>query len=383
MDFASVKEAAILLTVNQPFVPPPLLWASVGEGKSSFAEALAHAMGYYYYQLPASQIDPSLVLGIPVADVEEKVTRFFPPEFYASRNLLLLLDEINTAPESVVASVMETVRTRRLGGRVFENLKIILAANPYEQAAGGYILPAPLRNRVVHLQWDFPLDDFFTVTALPSHKRMKESFVEIKVVRPEQIEEVWATVCGWVDGFLTKFPQHYKVKKRIEEERNAFPSPRAWDNVKAILAVFTSVGASDGALYAAVAGCVGEGIAHEFFTYINALDAPSPQDVLNNPQLIDGLRHDILVALLSAIPSLVATNSKLLERAFDVALHFESTGRKDYAYLLARRLLKVCETYKYPTPLRKLSQFKDTAFLKQVKALEEKLKRQNEVNYRG
>lgn len=375
-DFRAVKEAVVLLVANQPYTPVPLLWSSTGEGKSSFAEALASALDLSFYQLTASQIDPALVLGIPTPDAEERVTRFFPPEFYAIPRLLLLIDEINTAPESVIAATMETIRTRRLGGRVFEELKIITAANPYEEAAGGFIIPKPLRNRLVHIQWDLPFDEFAAVTALPPHRRKETLHIKVKVASPEAIEAEWGIACGLVDGFLSRFPHHFKTRCIIPDDVNAFPSPRAWDNVKSIIAVFRAVEASELALFVAVAGCVGEGIAAEFFKYIANLDMPAPEEVIEKPELLENLRQDVVLVMLSAIPACVARNPKLAAGALDVARYFERTNKKDYAYLLARRVLQVCITFKYHIPLTKLAQFEDTTFLKQIQELEDALKKQ-------
>lgn len=381
--FSAVKEAVTILVVNQPITPVPLLWSRTGEGKSSFAEALARKLNYNFYQITASQIDPSLVLGIPVPDGDARVTRFFAPEFYATPRLLLLLDEINTAPESVVAATMETIRTRRLGGRVFEDLKIIAAANPYDEAAGGFVLPRPLRNRLVHFNWDLPLDEFAVVTAVPPHRRAQQTQqddVEIKIARAEDVELWWAAACGWVDGFLTRFPHLYKEQRAVPDDVNAFPSPRAWDNVKAILAVFKAVSASDIATYLAIAGCVGDGVAHEFVTYLRALDMPSVEDVLANPSLLTRLRADVLLAVISAIPAVVARRAEAVDSAFDVALQLENMGRKDYAYLLARRLVAVCTNQKIPIPMRKLLQFKDAKFLESVRALSEVLSDEKKPN---
>lgn len=376
VDFAAVKEAVALLVANQPYTPVPLLWSITGEGKSSYAEALARALDFSFYQLTASQIDPALVLGIPIPDLEERITRFFPPEFYATQRLLLLIDEINTAPESVIAATMETIRTRRLGGRVFEELKIITAANPYDEAAGGFIIPKPLRNRLVHIWWDLPFDEFAIVTALPPHRRKTSAPIQVKIAQPDEIEKHWDIACGMVDGFLGRFPHHFKATGKIPDDVNAFPSPRAWDNVKSIIAVFRAVEASSLALYIAIAGCVGEGIATEFFKYMVDKDMPAPEDVITNPMLLDALRQDVVLVLLSAIPASVARNPKLIGGALDVALHFERTGKKDYAYLLARRVLMVCVNYKLQIPLQKLAQFEDVSFLRGIQQLESALKKQ-------
>lgn len=375
-DFRAVKEATTVLVANQPHTPPPLLWSSVGEGKSSFAETLARSLGYDFYQLPASQIDPTLILGLPAVNIEKRITEFYPPEFYASERLLLLLDEVNTAPESVIAATMETIRTRRLGGRVFHSLKIILSANPYEEAAGGYILPIPLRNRVIHINWNLPYDDFAIITSTPPFKRLEHLpySVGLVVASPEEIEREWVGASALVDAFLQRFPHHFKTMKKPSERENAFPTPRAWDNVKMIIAVFRAVNASSESMYVAIAGAVGEGIAYEFMNFVNQSDMPTVEEMLSAPQLLLGLRQDMVFAALHSLVAYAAQKPQDIGSVFDVALFLEKENRADFAYYLVRKIIQVCETYAYPIPLGKIKELKNVQFLETIKRVKEVMK---------
>lgn len=359
MGYEAAKEAALILIANQPVTPPPLLWGRIGEGKSSFCEAVAQALGYNYYQLCASHIDPASIAGIPVPDMAELITRFLPPEFVAQNRLLLFLDEINTAPESVVAAVMELVRTKRLGGRVYSDLKVVLAANPTEEAAGGYILPKPLCNRVVHLNFELPLAEFARITALPPHRRNEHAVIsqQVRIATPEELEAQWEYATAVVDGFLGKFPQHFR-KQKVAEDEVAFPTPRAWDNVKIVIAVFKAVNATNAALEEAVAGIIGVGVAVEFFRYLSAFDMPDVEEILSKPDVFLTLRADIVAALLSAIPARLAVNPNIVEKAFEFCLALERLRRIDYAYLLAMRLIEVCNKLQITPPLRVIAQFK-------------------------
>lgn len=369
MAHKDVVEAATLLITNQPITPPPLLWGAIGVGKSSFVESVAAALGYRYYQLCASHIDPAAVAGVPVPDMEVYITRFLPPEFLAQEKLLLFLDEINTAPETVVAAVMEVIRTRRLGGRVFGDLKIALAANPTEEAAGGFLLPKPLVNRLVHLDFQLPMEEFFRITSLPPHKRNEHRTIEViaKIAPLQDIEREWVVAVAGVDGFLSKFPQHYSVQKPKAGDI-AFPTPRSWDNAKIIIAVFRAVGASEGALHTALAGTVGRGVAAEFLHYISNFDMPDIPTVLKDVNLYLSLRADIRVALLSAIPSAVANDNSLVRPALQFAAKLEDAKRYDYAYLLAMRIVSVCAKHQYPIPLDIIVKFKHET-MEEVKRL--------------
>jgi hypothetical protein len=136
---------------------PVLLWGAPGTGKTSAIRAMAEAMGLPCETVIASIREPSDFAGLPV--VTGDVVRFAPP-LWATRLAeagtgVLFLDELSTAPPAVQAALLRVVLERTVGDLTLpDDVAVVAAANPPEQAADGWDLSAPLANRLCHLSWE-------------------------------------------------------------------------------------------------------------------------------------------------------------------------------------------------------------------------------------
>src|SRR6202046_5077042 len=136
---------------------PVLLWGAPGTGKTSAIRAMAQAMGLPCETVIASIREPSDFAGLPIVVGGDVV---FAPPAWARRLAeagrgLLFLDELSTAPPAVQAALLRVVLERAVGDLTLpEEIAVVAAANPPEQAADGWDLSAPLANRLCHLSWD-------------------------------------------------------------------------------------------------------------------------------------------------------------------------------------------------------------------------------------
>ena len=135
---------------------PALLWGAPGTGKSSVVRAVAQGLGWPCQVVIASIREPSDFAGLPV--VSGSGVRFAPPtwatDLAAAGHGVLFLDEISTAPPAVQAALLRVVLERTVGDlRLPDDVVVVAAANPPEQAADGWDLSAPLANRFCHLDW--------------------------------------------------------------------------------------------------------------------------------------------------------------------------------------------------------------------------------------
>ena len=135
---------------------PVLLWGAPGTGKTSAIRAMAGAMDLPCETVIASIREPSDFAGLPIVVGGE--VRFAPPAW--ARRLaeagrgLLFLDELSTAPPAVQAALLRVVLERAVGDLTLpDEVAVVAAANPPEQAADGWDLSAPLANRLCHLAW--------------------------------------------------------------------------------------------------------------------------------------------------------------------------------------------------------------------------------------
>ena len=77
-----------------------MIWGSPGIGKSSIVAAVAKNAGIGLVDLRLSQLAPTDLRGLPVAD--KGVSKWFPPEFLPTQGKgILFLDEINMAPPAM------------------------------------------------------------------------------------------------------------------------------------------------------------------------------------------------------------------------------------------------------------------------------------------
>ncbi|MFF4624534.1 VWA-like domain-containing protein [Nonomuraea jabiensis] len=150
---SAVREAvAVAVAANLPVI----LWGAPGTGKTSSVLALGARLGLPVEVVVGSIREPSDFSGLPV--LRDGGTWFAPPR-WAERlaeagHGLLFLDELTTAPPAVQAAMLRVVLERTVGDLTLpDEVRIVAAANPPDQAADGWDLSAPLANRLIHLHW--------------------------------------------------------------------------------------------------------------------------------------------------------------------------------------------------------------------------------------
>jgi hypothetical protein len=295
------------LTVAVAARVPVLLWGAPGTGKTSAIRAMAAAMGLPCETVIASIREPSDFAGLPV--VVGQGVRFAPPA-WAQRLAeagqgLLFLDELSTAPPAVQAALLRVVLERVVGDlELPEEVAVVAAANPPEQAADGWDLSAPLANRLCHLPWDISpravADGLAGGWAPPRIPRLAGDWVA---------EEILAR--GMVAAFLRVRPAlACAPPSDATSAGRGWPSPRTWEMAARLWAAGGAVGAGDEARSALVRGAVGDGAGAEFLTWLLEMDLPDPEEVLADPGSFTlPERGDRAYAALAAITAAVAADT--------------------------------------------------------------------------
>jgi hypothetical protein len=285
---------------------PVLLWGAPGTGKTSALRQMADAMGWPCEVVIASIREPSDFAGLPV--VIEGGVHFAPPTW--ARRLaeegrgLLFLDELSTAPPAVQAALLRVVLERVVGDLPLpDDVAVVAAANPPEQAADGWDLSPPLANRFCHLDWDVDARGFasgiaagFAAPPVPDLNAGWEERLPISnglvaafaMVRP-------ALVCA-------------PPTDRAAAGRG-WPSPRSWEMAARLQTAALAAGVSEEARFALVTGSVGEGPGVEFLTWLSEMDLPDPEAVLADPAaFVMPERGDRAYAVLSSVAGAVAAD---------------------------------------------------------------------------
>jgi len=288
---------------------PVLLWGAPGTGKTSAIRAMAQAMGLPCETVIASIREPSDFAGLPIV-VGDQV-RFAPPAW--ARRLaeaghgLLFLDELSTAPPAVQAALLRVVLERAVGDLTLpDEVAVVAAANPPEQAADGWDLSAPLANRLCHLDWRTDpravADGLAGGWAAPVVPALPAGW---------QTTEILSR--GLVAAFLHVRPAlACAPPSDAASAGRGWPSPRTWEMAARLMAAADAAGfgdRGDETRSALVRGAVGDGAGVEFLAWLIEMDLPDPEEVLADPASFRlPERGDRAYAALAAVAAAVAAD---------------------------------------------------------------------------
>ena len=223
-----------------------MIWGPPGVGKSSIVDQVARAQGIDFVDLRLSQLAPTDLRGLPVA--EDGQSRWFPPEFLPTDGEgILFLDEINMAPPAMQGVAQQLILDRRVGSYVVPDGWLIWAAgNRKEDRAAVFEMPAPLANRFIHLEVE-PHFDSFKAYALK--QGIHEQLLAFLSYRPSLLHHVNANAMNW-------------------------PSPRSWMMADQLLKSSLDI-----------APAVGAAVAGEFLAYCHVYEElPDLEDILSGKQ---------------------------------------------------------------------------------------------------
>jgi hypothetical protein len=177
-----------------------MLWGPPGIGKSSIVAEVASSHGFELIDLRLSQLAPTDLRGLPVAD--GSVSRWLPPEFLPTAGHgVLFLDEINMAPPTMQGIAQQLILDRRVGNyKVPTGWFIWAAGNRKAERAAVFEMPSALANRFIHID-------------------LKPDFESFKI---------WALRVGFSEQLLAFLAFRPSLLHQPDSHRPAWPSPRSW-----------------------------------------------------------------------------------------------------------------------------------------------------------
>jgi hypothetical protein len=186
---------------------------------------------------------------------------------------------------------------KRIGTHQFgPNVRVMAIYNPPSEAAAGYELSMAQANRLGHLEFDAGgLDEY--ADYLNSVDAFAERAVSVKDADAEEARVLllwnkeFTKAKGKVLGFLRARPEflHKQPKADDPQASRAWSSRRSIEMATRALASSIIHELSETEQYAFFASFVGDGMAGEFFAWLEAQDLPNPYE------LLDGLvefKHD-------------------------------------------------------------------------------------------
>jgi len=240
---------------------PIFMWGPPGIGKSDIIKQLGEELDAHVIDVRLSLWEPTDIKGIPYFDSNTNKMVWAPPgelpdEALASQHkqIILFMDEMNSAAPSVQAAAYQLILNRRVGTyKLPDNVVMVAAGNRETDKGVTYRMPAPLANRFVHLELTVDWDDYF------------EWATENKIHKD-------------VVGFLT-FSKKDLYDFDPKSSSRAFATPRSWSFVSELL---VDDDCDNDTLTDLTSGAIGEGLAVKFMAHRKiASKMPNPEDILS------------------------------------------------------------------------------------------------------
>jgi len=265
MDVRLVRPSDIRSEINYAMnrKRPVFIWGPPGIGKSEIVDSITQERSGYMIDMRLALMEPTDLRGIPVPNMNTGLMEWLPPADLPTQELadqfeciVLFLDEMNQAPQSVQAAAYQLILNRRLGNyKLPENVLIVAAGNRESDRGVAYRMPSPLANRFVHLEMTTDFEDWQTWAL--------ENNIDAEVV-----------------GYVTANKMDLMNFDPRTASR-AFATPRSWTFVSQMLPM-EGEQISDSRLHDLIAGTVGDGIATKFMAHrAIAGKLPNPTDILN------------------------------------------------------------------------------------------------------
>jgi len=286
---------------------PIFLWGPPGIGKSEIVEQIADGMNAKVIDVRLSLWDPTDIKGIPYFDpTQGKMVWAQPSELPdqamadAHENIILFLDEMNSAAPAVQAAAYQLILNRKVGEYTLpDNVMIVAAGNRESDKGVTYRMPAPLANRFVHLEMKVSFDDWFQ----------------------------WATdnkIHKDVVGYL-QFSKNDLYDFDPKSSSRSFATPRSWTFVSELI---SDTEVDESTATDLVCGSIGEGLAIKFIAHRKvASSMPNPSDILSGKvkemetKEISAM-YSLTVALCYELKEASDQNDKDFDKKVDYFLRF-------------------------------------------------------------
>lgn len=300
---------------------PLLIWGSPGIGKSARVAAAAKSAGLHMESVFSAGQHPEDFTGIPVRNESGGLHRVCALEevnrLVKMGRGVLFLDEVSCAPPTVQAALLKVVMNRYIGDTQLPGgVRIIAAANPAEEAAGGWELEPPLANRFVHLEEPPPNADKWGEWLLNGESLEVTDYETGEDLVRKNWDSEWSRIRGLLYGFARRRSNLlYAIPKEGDKARGrAWPSPRSWEYAGRLAATCGSLGVGLDGQIDMIQAAVGEGPAAEWIAWVQDADLPSPESMLKNGWEPDPTRLDRTLAAYTAVSTYVTSRTNPAER---------------------------------------------------------------------
>jgi hypothetical protein len=235
---------------------------------------------------------------------------------------ILFVDEAANAPPAVQGAMLGMLLDRVVGDTPMSPyIRILLASNPPEIAAGGYGFEPPTANRMAHFFLGPPSWEMWNRWFMSKSQPIKPTGDDLEGKVRNEWPNIYPMAQGLVSGFLQGHSSMLYNQPAAGDPNGGFawPSPRTWDNVSKIMAARMILKLPEELDDIAITSLVGEGPTQEFAEWRHHADLPTPDDVLAGNWKIDKKRLDKVHAVLGTLVPYVGMKPEGAVR-FDTAV---------------------------------------------------------------
>lgn len=326
---------------------PTLFWGPPGIGKSERAETASARLGLECEVIFPSTMQPEDINGVLIPDGKGGAVKICMLDgvrkLIAAGKGVLFVDEVTGARPATQGAMLGAVQKRQFGDvKVPNRVRIVAAANPPEQAAGGWDLEPPMANRFAHFDIGKPSSEGWVNYLLSQSLPRDTSILDFEDTLKKNWPAAWAKSQGFFAGFHDKTKGRFLHKMPAEGSKDrgrAWPSPRTWTfaarAAATCLALRPVLPDADDLMLDFINACVGAGASGEFTTWLREANLPNPEDVLEKGWSPDRLRIDRNYAVYTAMTAFVLGTKEETKRlkyaaqAFDVFDVASDAGLKD------------------------------------------------------
>lgn len=313
---------------------PVALWSDPGCGKTATIKSMAEQMNIPFAVIDLTTVaEPSDLTGLPVikdGGVRYEARSWANEIAKIDGPVILLVDEIGSCDPMVAAAAMPLIHERMMGDLYLgDNIIIIMAGNPPESAANGYDLPAPLANRMLHLEFTPLKTSTWALGLMNGFDTVTPDFDAEFTPSVEDVQMANAKVAGFAEHMPTAIQD---CPDDPTSQSQPWPSQRSWTNFATILGFIPADDTT--AIAAACAGLVGETGSANFVTWLEYGDLHTPRELLNDPSLLDwNARADRVYAMLLAVATYVLAEKSEADfkKAWKLLAGAKKAGKLDVA----------------------------------------------------
>lgn len=319
-------------------LPSVMMWGPPGVGKSQAVRQIAErielntSVKVNITDVRLLMFNPIDLRGIPTANEDKTLAVWLKPQIFdmdPGKGIIniLFLDEISAAPQSVQAAAYQITLDRTVGEhKLPDNCIVIAAGNRVTDKSVAYKMPKALANRLLHLEIETSYDAWRN----------------------------WAVRSGInekVTAFLA-FKPDYLMKFDSLKDDIAFPTPRAWEMVSALL---NNISDSIEEMYTLIAGIIGTGSAVEFRTWSRVFEQlPDIEMIFDGKRPRAPKRPDALYALISSMARYAYEHRTELDRIAN-SIAYADTLPPDFSTVLMQDYMNISDDFR--SELMKIPEF--------------------------